>query len=141
MLAASSAPGIAMVQLFAREPSLTILAVQGLHHGSSPSCEPRQAACSSNLMKSCPCLQVCRELSGEAVDYEEASGTGSDAEDALCVLLLVDTQTSQPDLDSIKEALLEVRLLSKSEQVHCLSQSLDGKAMTCTTTWLHKIRT
>ena len=92
-------------------------------------------------MNSCPCLQVCRELSGEAVDYEEASGTGSDAEDALCVLLLVNTQTSQPDLDSIKEALLEVRLLSKSEQVHCLSQSLDGKAMTCTTTWLHKIRT
>ena len=64
----------------------------------------------------CPFLQVCRELSGEAVDYEEASGTVSDADDALCVLLLVSAQTSQPDLDSLKVALLEVRLPLTSEQ-------------------------
>ena len=54
----------------------------------------------------CPFLQVCRELSGEAVDYEEASGTVSDADDALCVLLLVSAQTSQPDLDSLRAASL-----------------------------------
>ena len=108
-----------------KSAEFTILAVQGLHPGSSPSCEPTQAARSACFLKPCPCLQVCRELSGEAVDYEEASGIGSDADDALCVLLLVETQTSQPDLESIKEALLEVRLLLTSELVLCLSHSLD----------------
>ena len=78
-------------------------------------------------MNTCPRLQVCRELSGEAVDYEEASGAESNADDALCVLLLIETQTSQPDLDSIKEAVLEVRLLSASGQLHCLSPTLDAQ--------------
>ena len=53
--------------------------------------------------------QVCPELNNEAVDYDEPSGDAPDDGEALCMILAVDTQTSQQQMVPLKEALLEVR--------------------------------
>ena len=64
--------------------------------------------------------QVCPELTHEAVDYEES--LPSEVEGALCMLLAIDTRTSQQHMDSIKQALLEVCPLigSVQPQTSCL---------------------
>ncbi len=50
--------------------------------------------------------QVCPELTHEAVEYEETSA--SDVDGPLCMILSIDTQTSQQHMESVKQALLEV---------------------------------
>ena len=53
---------------------------------------------------------MCPELNNEAVDYDEPSGDTYDDGEAMCMILAVDTQTSQQQMVSLKEALLEVSL-------------------------------
>ena len=57
---------------------------------------------------------MCPELNNEAVDYDEPSGNTADDGEALCMILAVDTQMSQQQMVSLKEALLEVSLFVAS---------------------------
>ena len=69
-----------------------------------------------------PVQQVCPELANEAVDYEEPASSSSDDGGPLYAMFAVDTQTSQQGLDALKEAMLEVRLLSGATCLTILSQ-------------------
>ncbi len=60
--------------------------------------------------------QVCPELTHEAVEYEESSA--SDVEGPLCMVLAIDMRTSQQQMDSLKQALLEVCLLTGGTKAH-----------------------
>lgn len=66
--------------------------------------------------------QVCPELTHEAVEYEESSG--SDVEGPLCMILAIDTQTPQQQMEPLKQALLEVRFLMSSPTAHAISPNL-----------------
>ena len=69
-----------------------------------------------------PVQQVCPELANEAVDYEKPASSSSDDGGPLYAMFAVDTQTSQQHLESLKEAMLEVRLLSGATCLRILSQ-------------------
>ena len=57
--------------------------------------------------------QVCPELANEGVEYEEPSEETSGVDGALCMMLAIDTRISQQQMETLKQALLEVRLLVK----------------------------
>jgi hypothetical protein len=69
-----------------------------------------------------PLQQVCPELADEAVDYEEPASRSSDGGGCLYAVFAIDTQTSQQHLDSLKEAMLQVRFLSGATCFRILSQ-------------------